>query len=174
MPSLVRTISPVALWMGVASRIPASISSLGAAAYIVAGGWVNGLHGTMLVTHGKSTAARRVLSMTPVRHILETRWKAADSPQEGWVWSGPPRAVATSSRQPASVSTAMRPSPRRCAGSCSIRCATPPSRLGASGCDVWTLARIAGHSSLGVSARLVHPDESAVLDVMTRLDGHKK
>src|SRR5215467_6767066 len=34
--------------------------------------WVNGKHGAMLVTHGKTAAARRVLPMTPrVRHILE-------------------------------------------------------------------------------------------------------
>jgi integrase len=36
--------------------------------------WFNGRHGTLLVTHGKTAAARRVLPMTPrVRVILETR-----------------------------------------------------------------------------------------------------
>jgi hypothetical protein len=39
--------------------------------------WVNGRHGTLLVTHGKTAAARRVLPMTPrVRNVLETRWEA--------------------------------------------------------------------------------------------------
>ena len=47
------------------------------------------------------------------------------------------------------------------------------TRLGQSGCDVWTLARIAGHSSINISARYVHPSEDAVLDAMTRLGGHK-
>lgn len=47
------------------------------------------------------------------------------------------------------------------------------TRLGQSGCDVWTLARIAGHSSINVSSRYVHPSEDAVLNVMTRLGGHK-
>ena len=38
--------------------------------------WVNGRNGTLLVTHGKTKAARRVLPMTPrVRQILEIRWK---------------------------------------------------------------------------------------------------
>ncbi len=46
------------------------------------------------------------------------------------------------------------------------------TRLGASGCDVWTLARIAGHSSIGISARYVHPSEDAVLTAMLRLGGH--
>jgi integrase len=47
------------------------------------------------------------------------------------------------------------------------------TRLGQSGCDAWTLARIAGHSSITISARYVHPSEDAVLDAMSRLGGHK-
>ncbi len=47
------------------------------------------------------------------------------------------------------------------------------TRLGESGCDVWTLARIAGHSDIRVSARYVHPSEDAVLNAMSRLGGHK-
>ena len=46
------------------------------------------------------------------------------------------------------------------------------TRLGQSGCDVWTLARVAGHSSIAISARYVHPSEDAVLDAMERLGGH--
>jgi site-specific recombinase XerD len=47
------------------------------------------------------------------------------------------------------------------------------TRLGESGCDVWTLARIAGHSSISISSRYVHPSDDAVLDAMSRLCGHK-
>jgi hypothetical protein len=47
------------------------------------------------------------------------------------------------------------------------------TRLGASGCDAWTLARIAGHSSVAISARYVHPSEDAVLAAVERLGGHK-
>jgi integrase len=47
------------------------------------------------------------------------------------------------------------------------------TRLGESGCDVGTLARIAGHSSIVISSRYVHPSENAVLSAMSRLDGHK-
>jgi hypothetical protein len=47
------------------------------------------------------------------------------------------------------------------------------TRLGASGCDVWTLARIAGHGSVGISARYVHPSEDAVLSAVEKLGGHK-
>jgi integrase len=47
------------------------------------------------------------------------------------------------------------------------------TRLGQSGCDAWTLARIAGHSGIAVSARYVHPSEDVVLAAMSRLGGHK-
>lgn len=46
------------------------------------------------------------------------------------------------------------------------------TRLGESGCDAWTLARIAGHSSTAMSARYVHPSEDAVLAAVERLSGH--
>jgi len=45
--------------------------------------------------------------------------------------------------------------------------------LGESGCDVWTLARIAGHSSIAMSSRYVHPSADKVLDAMALLGGHK-
>jgi integrase len=49
--------------------------------------WTNGRNGTLLVTHGKTKAARRVLPFTPrVRSILETRWENAKRLEEGYVW----------------------------------------------------------------------------------------
>ncbi|PYX65068.1 MAG: hypothetical protein DMG74_10490 [Acidobacteria bacterium] len=45
------------------------------------------------------------------------------------------------------------------------------TRLGESGCDAWTLARIAGHSSVAISGRYVHPSEQAVLGAFDRLHG---
>ncbi len=54
--------------------------------------WTNGRNGTILVTHGKTTAARRVLPLTlRARNILQSRWEAAGSPAEGWVWAAPTR-----------------------------------------------------------------------------------
>jgi integrase len=46
------------------------------------------------------------------------------------------------------------------------------TRLGQSGCDVWTLACFAGYSSIAISARYVHPSEDAVLEATERLGGH--
>jgi integrase len=135
--------------------------------------WENGRHGTLLVTHGKTKAARRLLPMTPrVRKVLETRWDAAGRPSEGFVWVAP---TASGHIEPSSLkkqhAKALRLSGVRPFVLYSLR-HTFLTRLGASGCDVWTLARIAGHSSIAISARYVHPSEDAVLDAMTRLGGH--
>lgn len=135
--------------------------------------WVNGRNGTLLVTHGKTKAARRLLPMTPrVRHTLETRWEAIGKPTEGYVWPAPTKSQHI---EPSSLkkqhSKALRVSKVRPFVLYSLR-HTFLTRLGQSGCDVWTLARIAGHSSIAISARYVHPSEDAVLDAMARLGGH--
>jgi len=46
------------------------------------------------------------------------------------------------------------------------------TRLGEFGCDIWTLARIAGHSQIQISSRYVHPSEDAMFAAMSRLGGH--
>ena len=135
--------------------------------------WVNGRNGTLMVTHGKTKAARRALPMTPrVRHILQARWNASGRPLDGYVWPAPTK---TGHIEPSSLkkqhSKALRLSKVRPFVLYSLR-HTFLTRLGESGCDVWTLARIAGHSSIAISARYVHPSEDAVLHAMTRLGGH--
>jgi integrase len=136
--------------------------------------WLNGRYGTLLVTHGKTAAARRVLPMTPrVRAILEGCWERDGKPAEGWVWTAPTRSghVESSSlkkqhRNALTLST-VRPFVLY-----SLR-HTFLTRLGESGCDAWTLARIAGHTNVSMSSRYVHPSEDAVLAAMSRLGGHK-
>jgi len=135
--------------------------------------WVNGRNGTLLVTHGKTKAARRVLPMTPrVRHTLETRWNANGRPSEGYIW---PALTKSEHIEPSSLkkqhSKALKLSKVRPFVLYSLR-HTFLTRLGQSGCDVWTLARVAGHSSIAISARYVHPSEDAVLAAMERLGGH--
>jgi hypothetical protein len=44
------------------------------------------------------------------------------------------------------------------------------TRLGEAGCDAWTLARIAGHSSIAMSARYVHPSSDNVAKVFAMLN----
>jgi integrase len=136
--------------------------------------WMNGRHGTLLVTQGKTAAARRVLPMTArVRALLESRWEQAGKPPEGWVWTAPTRSShIESSSLKKQHRRALRLSGVRPFVLYSLR-HTFLTRLGESGCDAWTLARIAGHSSIGISARYVHPSENAVLEAISRLGGHK-
>jgi integrase len=146
--------------------------------------WSNGRHGTFLVTHGKTAAARRVLPMTPrVRMILETRWEGAGKPIEGWVWPAPTRSghLESSSlkKQHARCFHTLTEETKKANGKpvrpfvlYSLR-HTFLTRLGESGCDAWTLARIAGHSSVAMSTRYVHPSEDAVFTAVERLGGHK-
>jgi integrase len=136
--------------------------------------WINGRNGTVLITHGKTKAARRVLPMSPnVRAVLEERWRRADNPQEGWIWSAPTKSGHV---EPSSLKKqhrgALRLSGVRPFVLYSLR-HTFLTRLGESGCDAWTLARIAGHSSITISARYVHPSEDAVLSAIEKLGGHK-
>ena len=54
--------------------------------------WTNGRHGTLMITHGKTKAARRVLPMSlRVRTILEARLKDQGQPIQGWIWPAPTR-----------------------------------------------------------------------------------
>jgi integrase len=135
--------------------------------------WANGRNGSILVTHGKTAAARRVLPLTVrAKNILQARWEAAGNPAEGWVWSAPTRSghfeKSTLKKQ---HKKALRLSRVRPFVLYSLR-HTFLTRLGESGCDAWTLARIAGHSSVTMSARYVHPSEEAVLAALDRLSGH--
>lgn len=136
--------------------------------------WLNGRHGTIIVTHGKTKAARRLLPMTPrVRAILEQRWEQAGKSEEGWIWPAPTK---SGHIEPSTLKkqhkNALKASSVRPFVLYTLR-HTFLTRLGASGCDVWTLARIAGHSSIAISSRYVHPSEDSVLDAMAMLGRHK-
>lgn len=146
--------------------------------------WVNGRHGALLITRGKTAAARRVIPMTPrVRAVLESRWNAGGRPEEGWAW---PTATRSGHVEPSTLRKQHGNAFKAIVKEAAKRDEKPVrpfvlyslrhtflTRLGQSGCDVWTLARIAGHSSINISARYVHLSEDAVLNAMTRLGEHK-
>lgn len=132
--------------------------------------WDGARHGTILVTKGKTAAARRQIPMTlRVREVLEARWKDQGEPDAGWVWPAPSktghidhsstkkqhRATLNDSKVTPFVLYSLRH--------------TFLTRLGASGCDVWTLMRVAGHSSIAISSRYVHPHADSVLAAVDRI-----
>jgi integrase len=115
--------------------------------------------------------------------ILENRWEGAEKLGEGWVWPAPTRSghLESSSlkKQHARCFFTLAEETRKRNGKpvrpfvlYSLR-HTFLTRLGESGCDAWTLARIAGHSSVAMSTRYVHPSEDAVFTAVEKLGGHK-
>ena len=127
--------------------------------------------GRILVTHGKTAAARRSLPMTDrVRHMLEGRYLKSGRPTSGWVFPAPTRSGH------AEPSTVKKQHARALRDSGIAHCVlytwrhTFLTRLGESKCDPWTLGRIAGHSTIGISARYVHAGDDAVLNAMKQLE----
>jgi len=127
----------------------------------------------LLVTKGKTKAARRALPLSPrVRAVLENRWKLAGEPSEGWVWPAETKdGHINHDSLKLQHKKALKLAKVRRFEVYSIR-HTFLTRLGESGCDAWTLARIAGHSNISISQRYVHPSEDAVLNAVSRLSGH--
>jgi integrase len=151
--------------------------------------WRVGRYGIWNVTHGKTPSARRIIPMTPrVRFILETRWELAGKPDEGWIWPAPTKTghidhSSLKKQHIAAFRSANSAVKKRNEENQTKENELQPwvlysfrhtflTRLGESGCDAWTLARIAGHSSIAISSRYVHPSQDAVLTAMSRLGGH--
>ncbi|HEY4901646.1 MAG TPA: tyrosine-type recombinase/integrase [Terriglobales bacterium] len=134
--------------------------------------WDGGRNGVLLIAKGKTKAARRVLPLSPrVRMVLESRWKAAGKPGDGWVWPAETKdGHINHDSLKLQHKKALKLSKVRAFEVYLIR-HTFLTRLGESGCDVWTLARVAGHSNISISQRYVHPSEDAVLNALSRMSG---
>jgi integrase len=111
--------------------------------------------------------------MTPrVRVVLENRWLAARKPDTGYVWPGETstgyihdemvRRAHLKVTEAAKVRHFVLHSLRH----------TFLTRLGEAGVDAWTLARIAGHSSIKMSMGYVHASNANMLEAISRLGGH--
>jgi integrase len=129
----------------------------------------------------------------PVRAALEQRWQRAGRPQDGWIWPAPAQGgrinhASLKKQHARTFRTINSGETTNGKGKKSAKKDQPPrirpfvlyafrhtflTRLGESGCDAWTLARIAGHSAIAISGRYVHPSEDVVLHAMARLSGHK-
>ena len=124
----------------------------------------DGKTGFIQIVEGKSKAARRMLPITPRVHaLLRARWEATGKPSEGWVFPNGSRLghfnqdVAKDQHKKAledSKVEAFVPYVLR---------HTALTLLGkAAGGDVFVLARIAGHSSITITQRYIHPQADAI------------
>ena len=153
--------------------------------------WNAGRNGTLKITSGKTSAARRVIPMTPrVRGVLEMRWERANRPTDGWVFPAPTESghIDRSSVRKQHARTFLTINAQEKEDTTGSKKKKQPrikpfilyafrhtflTHLGESGCDAWTLARIAGHSSISISMRYVHPSDDAVLNAVSNLGRHK-
>jgi integrase len=120
--------------------------------------------GLIQIVEGKSKAARRMLPMTPrVYRSLRNRYEAAGCPEDGWVFpsgsrSGHLNGNATKDQHKKALEdSGVEPFPPY------VLRHTALTRLGEkAGGDVFVLARIAGHSSISVTQRYIHPQADAI------------
>jgi len=139
-------------------------------------GWPrNGKRGLIHVLKGKSTATRRFIPMTPRVHgTLAARWEDHGKPAQGWVW---PSDTKTGHIDHSTTKKQHRKALRESKVTPFVLYSarhTFLTRLGASGCDAWTLMRIAGHSSIAMSMRYVHPGEDTIQKAFAALEGGHK
>jgi integrase len=134
---------------------------------------LNGTGGLIRVTEGKTKAARRMLPMVPaVYAALTARHEGAGRPEEGWLFPS------TSAEGHLNKDTA-KDQHKRALDRANVKAKakrekeiavfqpyvlrhTALTQLAEAGCDVFTLARIAGHSSITITQRYVHPQADAI------------
>jgi integrase len=124
--------------------------------------------GFIHVDKGKSKNAKRNLSLTRrVREMLEERLKNNGS---DWVFPAPdgtPMLVSSLDHIHTEVREALQLNPEFVIHSLRHTFLT---RLGESGAEAFTIMKIAGHSSITMSQRYVHPTPEAMERAMERLD----
>jgi integrase len=119
--------------------------------------------GLISILEGKSKAARRVLPMVPkVSEMLNRRYEEQGQPREGWVFptdseSGhAERDSVKRAHKDALIASRVAPFPPYCLRHTAL------TDLATLGCDPFTLAKIAGHSSITVTQRYCHPQADAI------------
>jgi integrase len=136
---------------------------------------LNGHGGLIRVSEGKSKAARRVLPMVPaVYAMMKARHEAQGCPAKGWVFpTGAAcghleqgtaktqhgralKALAKAHKEKPEENPEVQPFEPYCLRHTAL------TNLAAAGCDAFTLARIAGHSSITITMRYCHPQADAI------------
>ncbi len=133
---------------------------------------LNGQGGLIQITEGKSRAARRILPMVPqVYSLLKARRADAGCQAEGWVFPSSAASghfdggTAKGQHAMALRLSGVKPFEPYCLRHTAL------TRLAEAGCDAFTLARIAGHSSITITQRYCHPQADAIERAFAKLTG---
>lgn len=127
--------------------------------------------GLLQVTNGKSRAAKRMLPLVPaVFEVLKARQAEQGSPSEGWIFPQDTRSghlesdgLMKDQHALALKTSQVKPFEPYCLRHTAL------TNLGEAGCDAFTLARIAGHSSITITQRYVHPQADAIERAFAKL-----
>jgi integrase len=128
--------------------------------------------GAVFCPHGKTRNARRSVPMTQrLNAVLEMRHAAQGEPKAGWVFPRPDRkcghveclldehnAAVTKAGLPHFVLYGLRH--------------TALTRLAQSGCDAFTLMKLAGHASVATSQKYVHVGEEHAQAAFTKFEAY--
>jgi len=148
-------------------------------------GWeriqLNGTGGLLQITQGKSRAAKRILPLVPaVYRVLSQRWQTANKPEEGYVFpaeteSGHIEGSSAKNYHGRALASIKKDaedkkvkSPVKTFPPYTMR-HTPLTRLAESGCDAFTLARMAGNSCITITQRYCHPQAEAIERAFSKL-----
>lgn len=135
--------------------------------------YLNGNSGLIQVTDGKTKAARRMLPMVPAVYVaLKARHNESGNPAEGWVFPSGSREghfnKDTAKDQHRKAIDAANEKAKK-QGTRQLKPFQPYilrhtalTKLAQAGCDAFTLARIAGHSSITITQRYIHPQADAI------------
>lgn len=123
----------------------------------------NARFGYIFNEHGKVKNARRAVPMTQrVAALLHMRWEKQGRPKDGFVFPADTKSGHIDSVK-SQHGRAIKDSGLAHFVLYSFR-HTALTRLGESGCDAFTIMKVAGHASISTSAKYVHPsDERAEL-----------
>jgi integrase len=132
---------------------------------------LNGSGGLLQITDGKSRAAKRMLPLVPtVFDALKARHMKQGSPVDGWLFPADTRSnhlesdgLAKAQHALALKNSRVKPFEPYCLRHTAL------TNLGEAGCDAFTLARIAGHSSITITQRYVHPHADAIERAFAKL-----
>ena len=135
--------------------------------------WIDDKRAVLIVPGTKTEAASRIVPMTPrVRDILQRRWEKSGKPTGGWIF--PAKKAAVGHIVPNTIYQPHLDAVTN-SGICEKQFVlyalrhTCLSRWGASGMDAWTLARLAGHSSIKQSMTYVHPTDQSLHAAIDRM-----
>jgi integrase len=137
--------------------------------------WASGKPlGLIQIAKGKTKARRRLLPMMPqieeVYLVLKARWEAAGRLSEGWVFpsnsaSGHFDENSSKNQHARALKlSGVKPFEPYCLRHTAL------TRLGEH-CDAFTLAKIAGHSSITITQRYCHPQADAIERAFLKLPG---